>query len=226
VRRQSRDEQHRRRDVRREVELCAGVDRRLLERLDRSEHADQGGVGEHVLGQRRDGGLAVDVGERLGARAGRQDPGGAVEADGRQVIEQGVLRSFLYDATTARKAKAKSTSSASRAWASLPSIGTSNFYLQAGTEKPEAIVKGVKNGLYVTAMLGRGADVVTGDYSRGANGIWIENGELAYPVQEVTVSGNLLEMLRGIDAVGDDLDFRASTASPTIRFAELVVSGA
>ena len=82
------------------------------------------------------------------------------------------------------------------------------------------------NGLYVTAMLGRGADVVTGDYSRGANGIWIENGELAYPVQEVTVSGNLLAMLRGIDAVGDDLDFRASTASPTIRFAELVVSGA
>ena len=133
---------------------------------------------------------------------------------------------LVDDATTARKAKAKSTSSASRAWASLPSIGTSNFYLQAGTQKPEAIVKGVKNGLYVTAMLGRGADVVTGDYSRGANGIWIENGELAYPVQEVTVSGNLLEMLRGIDAVGDDLEFRASTASPTIRFAELVVSGA
>ncbi|TMA15066.1 MAG: TldD/PmbA family protein, partial [Deltaproteobacteria bacterium] len=142
------------------------------------------------------------------------------------VVENGILRSFLYDATTARKAKAKSTSSASRAWASLPSIGTSNFYLQAGAQKPEEIIKGVQNGLYVTAMLGRGADPVTGDYSRGANGIWIENGELAYPVQEVTVSGNLLEMLKGIDAVGDDLDFRASTAAPTIRFAELVVSGA
>ena len=74
-------------------------------------------------------------------------------------------------------------------------------------------------------MLGRGADVVTGDYSRGANGIWIENGELAWPVQEVTVSGNLLEMLRGLDAVGDDLDFRSATAAPTIRFAELVVAG-
>jgi PmbA protein len=142
------------------------------------------------------------------------------------VIEQGVLRSFLYDATTARKAKAKSTSSASRAWASLPSIGTSNFYLQAGTHKPDTIIKGVRSGLYVTAMLGRGADVVTGDYSRGANGIWIENGELAYPVQEITVSGNLLQMLRGIDAVGEDLEFRASTAAPTIRFSELVVSGA
>ena len=92
--------------------------------------------------------------------------------------------------------------------------------------KPQDIVRGVKNGLYVTAMLGCGADVVTGDYSRGANGIWIENGELTYPVQEVTVSGNLLEMLRGIDAIGDDLDFRASTVAPTIRFSELVVSGA
>src|SRR5207245_3190892 len=142
------------------------------------------------------------------------------------VVENGILRSFPYDATTARKAKAKSTSSASRAWASLPSLVPSNFYLQAGTQKPEEILKGVQNGLYVTAMLGRGADPVTGDYSRGANGIWIENGELTYPVQEVTVSGNLLEMLKGIDAVGDDLDFRASTAAPTIRFAELVVSGA
>ena len=142
------------------------------------------------------------------------------------IIEKGVLRNFLYDATTARKAKARSTGSASRGWASLPGIGTSNLYLLAGAQKADAIVRGVRNGLYVTAMLGRGADVVTGDYSRGANGIWIENGELAYPVQEVTVSGNLLEMLRGIDAVGDDLDFRSSTAAPTIRFAELVVSGA
>jgi PmbA protein len=142
------------------------------------------------------------------------------------IIEKGVLQNFLYDGTTARKAKAKSTGSASRGWASLPGIGTSNFYLQNGTQKPEQIVKGVRNGFYVTAMLGRGADVVTGDYSRGANGIWIENGELTHAVQEVTVSGHLLAMLQGIDAVGDDLDFRSSTAAPTLRFAELVVSGA
>ena len=128
--------------------------------------------------------------------------------------------------TTARKAKAKSTGAASRGWASLPSIGTSNFYLKAGPRDPDDIIREVKQGLYVTAMLGRGADVVTGDYSRGANGIWIENGELTWPVQEVTVSGNLLEMLRGIDSVGDDLDFRGSTAAPTIRFSELQVSGA
>ncbi len=141
------------------------------------------------------------------------------------IIEQGVLRSFLYDATTAKKAKARSTSNAVRGWASLPGIGTSNLFLQPGTQSPEEIIKGIKQGLYVTAMLGRGADVVTGDYSRGANGLWIENGELAYPVQEITVSGNLLAMLEGIDAVGSDLDFRSSTVAPTLRFAELVVSG-
>ncbi len=158
--------------------------------------------------------------------ATRPFDGEGVQSQRTAVIERGVLKRFLYDATTARKAKAKSTGSASRAWASLPSIGTSNFYLEPGTRTPEEIIKEVRNGLYVTAMLGRGADVVTGDYSRGANGVWIENGELAYPVQEVTVSGNLIEMLQGIDAVGNDLDFRSSTAAPTIRFAELVVSGA
>ena len=167
----------------------------------------------------------VDDGTLEHGIATRPFDGEGVASRRTAVIEDGILRHFLYDATTARKAKEQSTASASRAWASLPSIGTSNFYLQAGKEKPESILRGVKNGLYVTAMLGRGADVVTGDYSRGANGIWIENGELTWPVQEVTVSGNLLEMLKGIDAVGDDLDFRSS-AAPTIRFAELVVSGA
>ena len=142
------------------------------------------------------------------------------------IVERGILTSFLYDTRTARRAKAKSTGSASRGWSSLPSIGTSNFFLERGKQDPDELVRGVKNGLYVTAMLGRGADVVTGDYSRGANGIWIENGELAFPVQEITVSGNLLEMLAAIDGVGDDLDFRSSVAAPTIRFAELQISGA
>jgi PmbA protein len=158
--------------------------------------------------------------------ATRPFDGEGVASQTTPIIEKGVLKNFLYDATTANKAKAKSTGSASRGWASLPGIGTSNFYLSAGTDDPEGIIAGVKNGLYVTSMLGRGADVITGVYSRGANGLWIEDGELAYPVQEVTVSGNLLEMLAGLDAVGTDLDFRSSTAAPTIRFAELVVSGA
>jgi PmbA protein len=141
------------------------------------------------------------------------------------VIDRGILKAFLYDAYTASKAKARSTGSAARGWGSLPSIGTSNFFLENGATDPGEIIRGVPRGLYVTAMLGRGADVVTGDYSRGANGLWIENGELTFPVQEVTVSGNLLEMLRSIDAVGTDLEHRSSTAAPTLRFAELTVSG-
>ncbi|HVE85827.1 MAG TPA: TldD/PmbA family protein [Myxococcales bacterium] len=141
------------------------------------------------------------------------------------IVERGVLKHFLYDSFTARKAKARTTGNAARGYASLPHIGVNNLRLEPGTAKPEEIIRGVKQGLYVTAMLGRGADIVTGDYSRGANGLWIENGELAFPVQEVTVAGNLLQMLRSIDAIGDDLQFRSSVLAPTIRFAELTVAG-
>lgn len=142
------------------------------------------------------------------------------------IIEDGVLKTYLYDSYTARKAKAQTTANAARSYASLPHIGLNNFYLQPGVQSPEEIIGGVKNGLYVTSMLGRGANPITGEYSRGANGIWIENGELTWPVQEVTVAGNMLEMLMAIDAIGNDLDFRGSVAAPTLRFAELAVSGA
>jgi PmbA protein len=141
------------------------------------------------------------------------------------IVEKGVLKSFLYDAFTARKAKAKTTGNASRGYKSLPHIGTNNLYLEAGTRPPEEIIREVKNGFYVTAMLGQGANMVTGEYSRGANGLWIENGELAKPVQEVTVAGHMLEMLKTIDAIGSDLQFRGSTGAPTLRFAEMTVSG-
>ena len=144
------------------------------------------------------------------------------------ILDRGVLSTFLYDAYHARKAgRAQgSTGSAQRGYGSLPSIGTSNWVVQAGTTNAADLIKTVKRGLYVTAMLGRGADVVTGDYSRGSNGLWIEDGELAYPVQEVTVAGTLREMLRSIDAVGSDLSIRGSVAAPSLRFAELQVSGA
>jgi PmbA protein len=167
----------------------------------------------------------VDDATLAGGIATRPFDGEGVASQRTAVIEKGVLKNFLYDATSAHKARARSTGSASRGWASLPSVGTSNFFLEKGAVSPEEIIGGVKRGLYVTAMLGRGANVVTGDYSRGANGLWIENGELSYPVQEVTVSGGLLEMLSGIDAIGNDLDFRSPVAAPTLRFAELVVSG-
>lgn len=141
------------------------------------------------------------------------------------LVERGVLKTFLYDAFTARKAKTRSTGNASRGYRSLPSIGTHNLYLEPGTKTPEALVKDVSHGFYVTAMLGHGANLVTGEYSRGANGLWIENGELTRPVQEVTVAGNLLDMLGRIDGIGSDLTFRGSVGAPTLRFSELTVSG-
>ncbi|MHB1843440.1 MAG: TldD/PmbA family protein, partial [Deltaproteobacteria bacterium] len=143
------------------------------------------------------------------------------------LIDRGVLQSYLYDTYTAHKAKAKSTATASRGYQSLPGIGTTNLVLEGHAPVPAPeLLRGVRRGLYVTAMLGHGADSVTGVYSRGAAGFWIENGELGRPVQEVTVAGNLLTMLQSIDGVGDDLDFRGSVGAPSLRFGELTVAGA
>lgn len=141
------------------------------------------------------------------------------------IVDRGTLANFLYDSFTARKAKAATTGNASRGYSGMPYIGTHNLYLEKGDVAPEEIIRGVKNGFYVTAMLGRGANPVTGEYSRGANGIWIENGELAFPVQEVTVAGNILTMLKSVDAIGSDLEFRGTVAAPTIRFSEMTVAG-
>lgn len=142
------------------------------------------------------------------------------------IVEAGRLANFLYDSATARKAKRRTTGNASRGYRSLPGIGTNNLYLEPGEKTPEALIAEVPRGLYVTAMLGHGANLVTGEYSRGANGLWIENGALTHPVQEVTVAGNLTQMLMRIDAVANDLRFRGTTGAPTIRFSELTVSGA
>jgi PmbA protein len=141
------------------------------------------------------------------------------------IVGDGVLQAFLYDSFTARKAKAKTTGNASRGYRSLPGIGTNNLYLAAGDRDPRDIIKEIPDGFYVTAMLGHGANLVTGEYSRGANGLWIENGELTRPVQEVTVAGHLIDMLQQLDAIGTDLSFHGSTGAPTIRFKELTVSG-
>ncbi len=180
-------------------------------------------LGERVAPQ---GVTIVDDGLKARGLATSPFDGEGVPTRRTPVVEKGKLAAFLYDSYTARKAKAKTTANAARSYSSLPHIGLNNFYLEAGPTPPEEILKGVKAGLYVTAMLGRGANPITGEYSRGANGLWIENGELTFPVQEVTVAGNMLEMLGAIDAVGSDLQFRGGVAAPTLRFAELAVSGA
>ncbi len=141
------------------------------------------------------------------------------------VVESGILRTYLCDSYSARKLGRETTASAARGSGGGVSASTSNFVLRAGAESHDAIVSGTARGLYVTEMIGFGFNSVTGDFSRGAAGFWIENGELAYPVSEVTISLNLNELLQRIDAVGNDLDLRTSIASPTIRVGKMTVAG-
>lgn len=141
------------------------------------------------------------------------------------VVEKGVLRTFLCDSYSARKLARESTGNAARGGSAGVSCSTSNFILEPGADSNEAIVKGTKQGLYVTEMMGFGFNAVTGDFSRGAGGFWIDDGELTYPVSEVTISLNVDELWKRIDAVGSDLDLRTATAAPTFRVAKMTVAG-
>jgi PmbA protein len=141
------------------------------------------------------------------------------------VVDRGVLSSYLFDTYSARKRQRQSTGNAARSVGSPPHVAPTNLILQPGTTSPEEIIKSVKSGLYVTELIGFGVNPVTGDYSRGAVGQWIENGELAYAVEEITIAGNLLRMYEGIEAIGNDLELRHSIAAPTIKLARMTVAG-
>jgi PmbA protein len=142
------------------------------------------------------------------------------------VVENGVLRNYLLNTYTARKLGMKSTHNASRGLAGTPGIGCGNLYLEPETQTPEQIIAELPAGLYVTSLMGFGVNVVTGDYSRGATGLWIENGALTHAVEEVTIAGNLAEMLKNVTAIGSDLVFRGAIASPTLRVDGMTIAGA
>ena len=141
------------------------------------------------------------------------------------VIENGVLTSYLLNTYTARKLGLQTTGNASRGLSGATFVGNGNFFLAAGVLTPEEIIAQAGTGLYVTELLGHGVNIVNGDFSQGAAGLWIENGQLAYPVSEVTIAGNLQDMLMSIEAIGSDLEFRGSMASPTILIREMTISG-
>ena len=142
------------------------------------------------------------------------------------VVEAGVLRTYLLNTYAARKLGMKSTHNASRGLAGAPGIGAGNLYVEPGTLTPGEIIADIPEGFYVTSLMGFGVNVVTGDYSRGATGLWIEDGRLTHAVEEVTIAGNLAEMLMNITAIGNDLVFRGSVASPTLRIDGMTVAGA
>lgn len=141
------------------------------------------------------------------------------------IIENGVLRNYLHSAYTARKLGSKPTGNGSRAASGVVTIGPTNFYLTGGPHTPEDIIASIKKGLYVVELIGFGVNTVTGDYSRGAVGLWIENGKFVHPVQEITIAGNLREMLKNIEMVGSDVTFVGAIAAPTLKIGNMVISG-
>lgn len=145
------------------------------------------------------------------------------------LVEKGVLKTYMCDSYSARRLKLKPTGSTSRSYQSLPFVGTANSYIKAGASSPEEIVKSVKSGLYLTGLLGfgQGNNNVTGDFSLGAVGFWIENGQLTYPVQEITLAGNMLNVLKNISMIGNDLHFKfGGLAAPTLLVSEMTIGGA
>jgi len=136
------------------------------------------------------------------------------------VMEKGILKNYLCNTYAGRKLNLKSTGSSSGT-----SVSPSNFYLQAGKMPPEEIISSLEKGLILVRTIGHGLNPVTGDISRGAFGLWVDKGEIAYPVSEITISGNLGEILNNIEVVGNDLDFRSPLSGPTIKAKELTVAG-
>lgn len=190
-----------------------------------------GMLGERVAGENI---TIVDDGTMVFERGGQRVGGfGTAPFDGEGLptrrtvlVEKGVLKSYVMNTYTARKLGLRSTGSASRGLAGNPGTGAHNFYLERGAQTPEEIIGGVTSGLYVTEVMGFGVNLVTGDYSQGASGMWIEKGELAYPVEEITIAGNLKDMYKNVVAVGNDLEWRGASAVPTIRVEGMMIAGA
>jgi PmbA protein len=166
-----------------------------------------------------------DDGQVIGGLGSRPFDGEGLPTRKTTVVDRGVLKSYLLDTYSGRKLGLPSTGNASRSVGENPSVGPTNFYLAPGTKTAQDMIKTVKQGLYVTDLIGFGINMVTGDYSRGASGFWIEGGELAYPVEEITIAGNLKEMFAGIEMIGSDLVFRGRIASPTLKIGEMMVAG-
>jgi PmbA protein len=140
------------------------------------------------------------------------------------LVENGSLRSWLLDCATARELNLVTTGHAQRGVSSTPSPGPTNLHMEAGRVSPEALIADIADGFYITDLIGMGVNMVTGDYSRGASGFWIENGKRSYPVSEVTIAGHLLDIFRTITPA-NDLEFRYGTNAPTLRMEGLTVAG-
>ncbi|MBA3612655.1 MAG: TldD/PmbA family protein [Nitrospirales bacterium] len=167
----------------------------------------------------------IDDGRLAGGLGSRPFDGEGLPTRKNLVVDKGVLSSYMLDTYSGRKLGMASTGNASRSVGENPSVGATNLFLSPGSYSPEEILKSMKRGLFVTDLIGFGVNLVTGDYSRGAVGFWVENGELTHPVEEVTIAGNLQQILKDIEMVGNDLEFRGRLASPTVKIRKMMVAG-
>jgi PmbA protein len=166
----------------------------------------------------------VDDPHRLRGLRSHPFDGEGVACKKRNIIDQGRLTTWLLESASARQLGLATTGHASRGAASPPGPSPSNLYLEPGAVSPKDMIGGIKQGLYVMELIGMGVNGVTGDYSRGASGFWIESGELTYPVSELTIAGNLKDMFRRITA-GNDLTFKYGIDSPTLLIEGMTVAG-
>jgi len=167
----------------------------------------------------------IDDPHRLRGQRSKPFDGEGVANARRALIEDGRLTTWLLDCASARQLGLATTGHAARGTGGPPAPSTTNLYMEAGSLSPEALIADIREGFYVTELMGMGVNMVTGDYSRGASGFWIENGAIAYPVAEVTIAGNLKEMFANITPA-NDLEFRHGTNAPTLRVEGMTVAGA
>ena len=167
--------------------------------------------------------IVDDPRRRRGLRA-RPFDGEGLATSRRNIVEDGVLKTWILDLRSARQLGLRPTGNAVRGTSSPPAPAPSNLFMEPGSRSPAELMADIDTGFYVTEVMGFGLNPVTGDYSRGASGFWIDHGELAYPVSEVTIAGNVKDMFRNLIAA-DDLTFRYGTDAPTVRIDAMTVAG-
>jgi PmbA protein len=167
----------------------------------------------------------IDDPHRIRGLRSKPFDGEGVKNQRRAIVEDGVLTTWLLDCSSAKQLGLTSTGHAARGTGGPPSPSTTNFYMEAGKLSPNELMADIREGLYLTELMGMGVNGVTGDYSRGAAGFWIENGQIAYPVSEITIASNLKEMFRNLTPA-NDLVFRYGTNAPTLRVEGMTIAGA
>ena len=167
----------------------------------------------------------TDDGRRPGGLGSKPFDGEGLATRRNVLVQNGRLQSWLLDSYSGRKLGLSSTGSASRSVGSAPGVSTTNLWLEPGVGTLEDLIADTGNGLLVTQLMGMGFNPTTGDYSQGARGFWVENGRIAFPVEEITIASNLGTMLQKIDAIGGELVWRGSTASPPLRISEMTIAG-